>query len=388
MTRALEALSPEAARERATLQTLYAGWVLYSGRFEEALAIGEAARAAAERLGDPILLGHVHAMQSMNERNLGRIDEAIASAERACAALAGTGSWVEADASWARVTGLYYAGRMADLDALLATTARVADRVGHTFALWVVRRVTAARELIRTGDLEAYRQDVAAELTRPGNEQFRFLVHLQLAGALFCQGDVADAERHLDAARAGAGPTIYAGLPEADLCALAAWAGDADRARTLLPGAERHLARPGRHNGLGSWLSTGIMALAYALLGDRLACGALYPALDESTRLGLELDYLSLGLNSAHLAAGVAAGAAGLEARAAAHFARARALADRLESPLLGPLVDLWQGHHLAAEGPAASRADGERLLRDAAGRFETLKMPLHEGLARQWLAR
>jgi predicted ATPase len=47
MNRALAVLSPAAVRERATLQTLYAGWVLYSGRFDEALAIGESARTAA-----------------------------------------------------------------------------------------------------------------------------------------------------------------------------------------------------------------------------------------------------------------------------------------------------------------------------------------------------
>ena len=387
MNRALAVLSPAAVRERATLQTLYAGWVLDSGRFDEALAIGESARAAAEQLGDPILLGNVYAMQTMNDRNLGRIDEAMASAEHACALLEGTSSWAEADAKWARVTALYDAGRMEGLTEALDQTTQAADRVGHAGALWVVRRVAAVRDLIRSGDLEAYRDDVASELARPGNDQFRFLVHLQLAGALFCLGQTADARRHLEAAE-GAGATIYAGLPEADLCALAAWSGDIDRALDLFPEVERRLARPGRHNGLGARLGTNIAALTLALIGKGDACASLYPALDESLRLGLQMDYLSLGLNTSHLSAGVAAEAAGLHDRALAHFMDARALAERLRSPLLRPLVDLWHGRHLIAQEGGEAHARGEAMLRDAAAQFAALRMPLHEGWARRWLAK
>ena len=211
-------------------------------------------------------------------------------------------------------------------------------------------------------------------------------MHLQLAGALFCLGQAPDARRHLEAAE-GAGATIYAGLPEADLCALAAWSGDHGRASDLFPGVERHLAHPGRHNGLGAWLSTNIAALTLALIGKRDACGGLYPALDESIRLGLQMDYLSLGLNTSHLSAGVAADAAGLHDRALAHFMGARALAERLRSPLLRPLVDLWHGRHLIAQEDGAARARGEAMLRDAAARFTALRMPLHEGVARRWLA-
>ena len=387
MNRALAVLSPAAVRERATLQTLYAGWVLYTGRFDEALAIGESARAAAEQLGDNVLLGNVYAMQTMNDRNLGRIDEAMASAERACAMLEGTSSWAEADAKWARVTALYYAGRMEGLTEALDLTTQAADRVGHIGALWVVRRVTAVRDLIRSGDLEGYRDDVAGELARPGNDQFRFLVHLQLAGALFCLGQTPDARWHIEAAE-GAGATIYAGLPEADLCALAAWSGDHGRALDLFPGVERHLARPGRHNGLGARLATNIAALTLALVDKRDACAALYPALDESIRLGLQMDYLSLGLNTSHLSAGVAAAAAGLRDRALAHFMDARALAERLRSPLLRPLVDLWHGRHLIAEEDGESQARGEAMLSDAAAQFAALKMPLHQSVARRWLTR
>ena len=387
MNRALAALSPAAVRERATLQTLYAGWVLYSGRFEEALAIGESARAAAEQLGDSVLLGNVYAMQSMNERNLGRIDESRVSAERACAMLEGTSSWAEADAKWARVMAMYYAGRMEGIAEPLDATIQAADRVGHTGALWVVRRVIAVRDLIRSGDLETYRDDIAGELARPGNDQFRFLVHLQLAGALFCLGHAPEARWHIEAAE-GAGATIYAGLPEADLCALAAWSGDHAGALELFPNVERHLARPGRHNGLGSALSTNIAALTLALIGKRDACAGLYPALDESIRLGLQMDYLSLGLNTSHLSAGVAADAAGLHDRAVAHFADARALAERLKSPLLRPLVDLWHGRYLIAREDGETRARGQTMLRQAATHFAALKMPLHEDVVRRLLAR
>jgi hypothetical protein len=325
-------------------------------------------------------------MQSMNERNLGRIDESRVSAERACAMLEGTSSWAEADSKWARVMAMYYAGRMEGIAEPLDETMQAADRVGHTGALWVVRRVTAVRDLIRNGDLVGYRDDVAGELARAGNDQFRFLVHLQLAGALFCLGQASDARRHLEAAE-GAGATIYAGLPEADLCALAAWSGDHERALALFPAVEGHLARPGRHNGLGSRLSTNIAALALALLGKSEACAGLYPALDESIRLGLQMDYLSLGLNTSHLSAAVAADAAGLRDRALAHFTDARALAERLRSPLLRPLVDLWHGRHLIAQENGEPLARGEAMLRDAAAQFAALKMPLHEGLARRWLA-
>jgi hypothetical protein len=300
--------------------------------------------------------------------------------------LEGTSSWAEADAKWARVMAMYYAGRMEGMAEALDATMQAADRVGHTGALWVVRRVIAVRDLIRSGNLEGYRDDVAGELARPGNDQFRFLVHLQLAGALFCLGHAPEARWHIEAAE-GAGATIYAGLPEADLCALAAWSGDHDGALDLFPAVERHLARPGRFNGLGSALATNIAALTLALVGKREVCAGLYPALDESIRLGLQMDYLSLGLNTSHLSAGVAAGAAGLNDRALAHFMDARSLAERLRSPLLRPLVDLWHGRHLVVEGDGEARARGETMLRHAAAQFAALRMPLHEAFVRRLLA-
>ena len=210
-------------------------------------------------------------------------------------------------------------------------------------------------------------------------------MHLQLAGALFCLGQTPESRWHIEAAE-GAGATIYAGLPEADLCALAAWSGDHDGALNLFPAVESTPGTPGRHNGLGSALATNIAALTLALIGKRDACAGLYPALEESIRWGLQMDYLSLGLNTSHLSAGVAASAAGLEHRAIAHFMDARMLAERLKSPLLRPLVELWHGRHLLSHESGEARARGEAMLRSAAAQFAALKMPLHEGFVRRLL--
>jgi len=58
-----------------------------------------------------------------------------------------------------------------------------------------------------------------------------------------------------------------------------------------------------------------------------------------------------------------------------------------LRSPLLRPLVDLWHGRHLTALEGGEARPRGEAMLRDAAAQFAALRMPLHEGVARRWLA-
>ena len=61
-------------------------------------------------------------------------------------------------------------------------------------------------------------------------------------------------------------------------------------------------------------------------------------------------------------------------------------LAERLKSPLLRPLVDLWHGRHLLAYESGEARARGETMLREAAAQFAALKMPLHEGFVRRLL--
>jgi predicted Ser/Thr protein kinase len=62
LERALAALSPNALRERAALQTRYGTWIVNSGRLDEAVAAGEAGCRTAEALNDRLLLGDVYAM--------------------------------------------------------------------------------------------------------------------------------------------------------------------------------------------------------------------------------------------------------------------------------------------------------------------------------------
>ncbi len=72
------------------------------------MAAGEAGCRAAEALNDRLLLGDVYAMHSAMLRSLGRLHEAQAMVEQACTYLEGSRGWVESDAHWGRLIGLYY----------------------------------------------------------------------------------------------------------------------------------------------------------------------------------------------------------------------------------------------------------------------------------------
>jgi hypothetical protein len=356
------------------------------GDLAEAMALGEASLRAAEGVGDAVLLTRASLMHANVLRNVGHIAESLTLADRACALTAGTRTWLAAEALWTRAMTHFYGALLDRLADDIAALEQLADQVGHVGATMIGRRTQCNRELLLTGDLVRFRQQTLMELSRPDNAQWSVATRVPLGAGSLALGRIVEARAEFDAVP-GVESTVYRGLPEVSLFAVDAWAGEADAARARFDSVERFIARPGELNTIGAWMSAVTAAAALAILAERAACAARYAAIREFMQLGGVVHAMCVGVNASAVAAGIAAGAAGAEAAASEHFGEARALAERLRSPLIRPQVDLFHGRHLVVQDDARRRAEGEAMLRAAADGFATLKMPLHLDLARRWLA-
>jgi hypothetical protein len=124
-----------------------------------------------------------------------------------------------------------------------------------------------------------------------------------------------------------------------------------------------------------------------ALLGQREACGALYPLALELVQTGVVVDLIFVvGPQSSQLVAGIAAHAAGLDERAREHFEIATCQAKELPHRILQPTVLYWYGRMLADHIDPTEQARGRAMVAAAAADFRSLKMVLHAKLADEFL--
>jgi hypothetical protein len=135
-------------------------------------------------------------------------------------------------------------------------------------------------------------------------------------------------------------------------------------------------------NGRLLGLHTAILALA--IMGERDACGALYPRAEASLGGGFVYTSLAFGPTTPTLSAAVSAEAAGRPAAARQHFEEALHISTTAPIRPLIPTVKLWFGRHLAGQG-GDDRARGLAMLEDARQEFEALGMTVHRGYAERW---
>jgi tetratricopeptide (TPR) repeat protein len=415
----------ESGRTSAELAHEYAN----AGRLDDAIAV---TRAGIERLGDTIcaercvLLGEAsyqfallgscevsaaHITQAItlagqlgDSRLTGRIlankatfhwaaaqprDEAEAALAAADIARAHGAHWDLANALTEVVYPLIRMGRFAEAAALSKELDTLATRIGHWFALRIVRYVSALLGLMREGDVAsleaASRNDI--ELMAANGLPWGYFGHINLGLVRLLRGLTQEAIGHFDDAVANEPPLNGFTGSWAFTMLGRAYAGAGSEALQLFSQRRDELPKPGRLQTYGMRMMLAAVAEAVAVLDEREAAAALVPLLSEALETG---DVLTLpwGHRLLNTVAGMAAATAGAWPEAEAHYTMAISEAEALPHRIEQPEVRHWYARMLLDRAARGDRDNARRLLEEAIGMYGALNMTAHVQRAEALLTR
>ena len=383
LRRGLDALTSDAARERALLLGVLGFRRLTPGHVDEAWQFIDEASALAARVGDSIVDARVLTARAYGQRFCGEYEAASATARRALPATRGDSAWGVAELLTSLVVSAARLGRFAACAELLPELEAAARRAGHHGALWVHELNQHAIELARTGNLRAYLGKAKNALDGPG---LRFITRSIVAAYSLHLGAVDDALEHAAAAIAEQ-PTDHwlKGMPEGNHFAAKALAGRAG-AEALIPALLPWLPVAGRRNVEGAYHALETLVTGLAVMGDRERRAGLYPLTLAGVQTSRVVPIFIIGPSSPQLAAALAADAAGLSDQAREHFEIALSQAHEVPVRILQPTVLYWYGRALSASADNADHARGRAMVEAALIDFRALEMLLHANLAERFL--
>ncbi len=384
LTRGLEALSKNAARERALLLSWFGIARLSPAHVDEAWQCIDEAMAIAEHLGDADVLGQALAGLAGCQRMCCEYEAAAVSARRALPAIRGASAGQQADLLVNLLVSEFYLGHLETSDELLPELEVAAGRAGHHGALWLHERVQHGIEMARTGDLRAYQEASRTALGRP---HFPYVSRSAVASCGLYLGAVDEALEQMVAAVAEQPADHWLrGMPEANLFVATALAGQRDRATALVAPLIPFLPVSGRRNAHGAFCALDALVTGLAVIGDRERLGRLYPLALAYLQTGHVFTTFVVGPSTPQLVAALPAGAAGMSDQAREHFEIALRQARDVPVRILQPTVLYWYGRFLSAATAAGEHARGRAMVEAALTDFRTLEMVLHAGLAEEFL--
>lgn len=382
LTRALNACSKDAARERASLQALFAAARMSPAHLDEAWRYIDEAVAVAERVADPAVLGSVLATYGYCQRFCCDFGAAAATARRALAMIPSESLRDRAAALVGLSVAEYHLGRFAAVDERLPELDTAANRTGYGGGQWWSELAHRNIELARTGDLRTALTHATHRLTRV---EFAYLNRALHGVITLYLGAVDEALAELQAVvRDQPADYFYQGLPEATLFAATALAGHDERARALMATVVPWLPVAGQRNEQGAFIALDGFVTGLACLGDRDRCGALYPLTLDYIRTGQQ--FSTVGFSNPQLAAALSADAAEMTHQSREHFDIALRQAHDMPVRTLQPTILYWHGRTIASTSDVAERARGRAMVEAALTDFRRLEMVLHAGLAEQFL--
>jgi tetratricopeptide (TPR) repeat protein len=383
LIRGLAALSQGASRERLSLQAWLAGALASGGQIDEAWQLIDTLKAHGPLERDQEV--RVLFCTGFCSRACAEYEESVAAGRRALELLRPEALWDRADAFANFLYGQYMLGRFAACDELIPQFAEGAARSGHHGASWLIRRLRSNIAFLRSGNVGAFCEEAQQAVESP---LFRFITRSNVAQALLYLGEIDRALELLQTVVTEQPENhFFRGLPEGNLLAAAAIAGDTPRAERLIDAVAARLPRPGRRNLQGAYYALDTLITSLTLLGHRERCGQLYPLAEEYLRTGTVISNLTIGPSSPQLAAALAADAAGLTARAHEHFEIAHRQAREVPMRILQPMVLYWHGRSLSAAGDSADVLRGQGMIQAALDDFRALGLALHAQLAANTLA-
>jgi tetratricopeptide (TPR) repeat protein len=306
-------------------------------------------------------------------------DEAEAALAAADVARAHGAHWDLANALTEAVYPLIRMGRVAEAAALSKELDGLATRIGHWFALRIVRYVSALLGLMREGDFAGFeaasRSDI--ELLAANGLPWGYFGHINLGLISLWRGHMLDAVGHFDAAEANEPPLHGFTGSWAFTMLGRAYAGAAGEALQVFSKRRDGLPKPGRLQTYGTRMIVAAVAEAVAVLDEQEAAAALVPLLSEALETG---DVLTLpwGHRLLNTVAGMAAATTGAWPEAEAHYTRAISQAAGLPHRIEQPEVRYWYARMLLSRAAPGDRDNARRLLDEAIGMYRALNMAVH----------
>ncbi len=271
-------------------------------------------------------------------------------------------------------------GRLDEVKALYDEMLPVASRAGHFGALFFGERAMAYREMMLTGDLEAFakfqeeRDLVNALLVHPPGA---IESHKSIGMAAFLQGDWEKAGKHFEDAERCEPVPVYGGTGFGAKFLLKAYRGD-DDALSHYDRVKACLPVSGTPNSFASWRFLQWAVDGLSILGQHDRVHALYPLAVEFFATGSAIG--TWGESLLEKTAGIAAAAGKDWTKAQEHFERALDQAHRIPFRTEQAEVRRWYGRMLQAKGDTEA---ARRMLERARAEYRGLGMTRHEALAR-----
>ena len=344
-------------------------------RYEEGERLIAEADAIARGLQDAELLGTVLFYSAVPVHYQMRVRDQLPLALRCVDMLRGTNNlWDLVPALEGVHMALYGLGRLDEMAACEPEIERMAERVGHIGTTLLLHQMRAHRQLLESGDLDAFADAAAFRLetaNRIGLPLFQSHSRLELAQVACWRGDLRAAEAHCTEAGRFERYGPESGSTAAVLLRLLAQL-DKTRALDLLMAHANLLPSPGRPAAIGSWKLLLSAVESLAILGEVEHAASMHHLVVHAMKTtGAVVPLGSTTLFSR--IAGISAAAARQWDEAAAHFERAWDECQRIPNRVERPFVLWWWAWMLRQRGAASDAGRVATRLAEARAHFREL---------------
>jgi len=372
---ALEHLGSAEPHLQMNLLSMRAVMMSLSGDAADASSLWAQATALRTGTEDRSLTVAYDHIEAFSRLQLTQLELAVTGARRAAETYLAMGAlWAAADAEWA-VGWETFLGRTAEAAKYLPGAFTRADRVGHRFAIWMAKWMSAELSLAR-GDLTEAGQ-VAEDGWNFGETHkilWNFCLDNVRGQVAFLCGNFAEAERWFRHRPEIALKTFLSGWTDSCLFAALAETKDDGAWRTW---TERGWKSPliGQPNHIGAWVALERSVIGLAWLGQKEEVAALRPVSEELVLTGLwAFSYLS----PFRTAAGIAAACAGDWSAAEQHHLTAIHQTDTAPYRTSQPTAREWYATMLLDRKGTGDTAKARALLSEALAMYESMGMPFH----------
>ncbi|MBI1874275.1 MAG: hypothetical protein HYS05_10390, partial [Acidobacteria bacterium] len=356
------------------------------GDYEAGIRMLEDAEHAVERLGDRHLLGQVLSSRVTLCLNHAESRQVVDVGRRAAGELRRVGGlWELTFVLSLLEMNLVWLGRLDEAATCDDELRPLARRLGHRLALFLADWASMERELMRTGDLDAYeaaaRQALDACLRAAQAGPIASFSYVFVGAAQFWKGQWDSSLISFERAIQGAFHPPWIETAWGWLFLVKAYAA-AEDAPQVFGGRQAALPAPGMPAFSGSWHLAQLAVEGLAILGDKREAHALYPTLLRL--MGMRVGGWVVGLVAT--SAGIAA-ACGADWNAAEqHFQTALRQADEIPHKIAQPETRRWYAQMLLDRNAPGDRDRARTLLDEAIEMYRQIGMPKHLEIAERML--